>query len=75
MAEIALAALVRAWQTTTLATVVLVTVLALSRIRDSAVYVQELPTAFSQQNTQHPKPLSIGPVTVGEGATHHVNRP
>ena len=46
MGEIALAALVRAWQTTTLATMLLVTVLGLSRIWDSAVYVQELPIGF-----------------------------
>ena len=40
MAEIALAALVRAWQTTVLATMLLVTVLALSRVWDDAVYLR-----------------------------------
>ncbi|MGA7263695.1 MAG: hypothetical protein WCB44_34305 [Stellaceae bacterium] len=46
MAEIAFAALVRAWQTTVLATMLLVTVLALSRVWGSAVDLRELPTAF-----------------------------
>ena len=46
MAEIALEALVKAWQTTVLATMVLVTVLALSRVWHSAVYLRELPTSF-----------------------------
>jgi hypothetical protein len=46
MAEIALAALVRAWQTTMLATMLLVGLLALSRIGDSHVYPQELPLGF-----------------------------
>ena len=43
---IALAALVKAWQTTMLATMLLIGALALSRIWDSAVYLQELPVAF-----------------------------
>ena len=54
MAEIALAALVRAWQTTVLATMLLVTVLALSRVWDDAVYLRELPIAF--QSAEYTSP-------------------
>jgi hypothetical protein len=46
MADRPLAALVKAWQATTLATMLLVGALALSRIWDSAVYLRELPVAF-----------------------------
>jgi hypothetical protein len=46
MADLALAALVRAWQTTTFATMLLIAVVALSRIWDSAAYLMELPLAF-----------------------------
>ena len=41
-----LAALVKAWQTTMLATMLLIGALALSRIWDSAIYLWELPVAF-----------------------------
>jgi hypothetical protein len=46
MAEITLAALVRAWQTTMLATILLVAALTLSRVWASAVDPQELPVGF-----------------------------
>jgi hypothetical protein len=46
MADRPLAALVKAWQTTMLATMLLVGALALSRIWDSAVCLRELPVAF-----------------------------
>jgi hypothetical protein len=46
MADLPLAALVRAWQTTMLATMLLVAAVALSRIWDSALYLRELPIAF-----------------------------
>lgn len=46
MADVIIVALVRAWTTTTLATVLLVTAIALSRIWDSAIYLRELPRAL-----------------------------
>jgi hypothetical protein len=46
MADHPLAALVKAWQTTMLATMLLVGALTLSRIWDGAVYLRELPVAF-----------------------------
>jgi hypothetical protein len=46
IADRPLAALVKAWQTTMLATMLLVGALALSRRWDSTVYLRELPVAF-----------------------------
>ena len=54
MADPLLAALVRAWQTTILATTLLIAVVALSRIWDSAVYLRELPLGF--QSTEYTVP-------------------
>ena len=46
MIDIIIVALVRAWTTTTLATVLLVAAVALSRIWDSATYLRALPRAL-----------------------------
>jgi len=54
MADMALAALLRAWNTTAIATVLLVAALTLFRIWDSALPLPELPSSFQPADYSTP---------------------